>query len=196
MTFVGGGKTVTIPKDYDKDVDDLDVVAHSDFKITLSCKLTTNDNLESGSFGKMFDLYKFYDVVTDSTGLRNENPYDDDDEDDDFVPGLPSEDQTVIIKSGSGTGNVNVYNMTPAQIKLTIDNGLEKFINWYENDESVGEVNSGFWNSFGIFKNNPASELYEEYFGFLPTEFKTIILGCCTIAIVGGVFCALRKKLT
>ena len=165
------------------------------YKINTLVKLVDNSGNESGTVQRLFDLYSGSDTSTDNSGLTNENPYEEDDEDDTYIPSIPGEGDTVIVPSGNGTGSVNVYNMTPGQIKLTIDTGLEKFVNWYNTDSQVGTTVNKFWNSMGIFKNNPATELYKEYFGFLPSDFKDIILGVCTIGIVGSAFCILRKKL-
>ena len=166
---------------------------YKNYKINVNLYLIDNGGNRSGSVARLFDLYTGSDTSTDNQGLENENPYIDDS--DNYLPDLPDDTQQVIQTSGSGSG-VNVYNMTPSQIKLVIDNGFEKFVAWYNSDPSTAEVSTGFWNSFGIFRNNPAIDLYEEYFGFLPTGFKDIILGCATIGIVGGVFCAIRRKLT
>lgn len=189
--IVAPSKTVVCNRNYPESHGGLTLTPHTDFKITLDCNLQDTNGNESGEIGKMFDLFKGSDVVTDSSGLTNDNPFEDDITSDDFLPDVPNYD---VITSGSGS--VNVYNMTPSEIKLVIDNGLEKFINWYNTSSEVGTTVNGFWASFGIFKNNPATELYSEYFGFLPSDFKTILLGAATIGIVGGVFSMLRRKLT
>ena len=186
------GNTVVCNKNYPENQGGVTLTPHTDFKITLDCNLQDSNGNESGEIGKMFDLYKGSDVVTDSSGLRNEDPYEIDPIGEDFLPDIPN-DSTVV---NSGSGSVNVYNMTPSEVKLVIDNGLDKFVNWYNTSNEVGTTVNGFWASFGIFKNNPATDLYEEYFGFLPTEFKTIMLGAATIGIVGCVFSMLRRKLT
>lgn len=166
---------------------------YKNYKINVNLYLVDNNGNRSGSIGRLFDLYTGSDTSTDNQGLENQNPYIDDSED--YLPDLPDDTQQVIQTTGNGS-SVNVYNMTPSEIKLIIDNGFERFVSWYNSDPSTAEVSTGFWNSFGIFRNNPAIDLYEEYFGFLPTGFKDIILGCATIGIVGGVFCAIRRKLT
>lgn len=166
--------------------------SHSQFKISVIVRLVDVSTLEvSGSYVETFDLISGVSTVSNDQIRDNSNPY------------VPSDSVYLPVDNSeggylvSGSGDVvNVYNMTPSEIKLTIDNGLEKFINWYNTSSEVGTTVNSFWASFGIFKNNPATELYTEYFGFLPSGFKTILLGAATIGIVGGVFSMLRRKLT
>lgn len=168
---------------------------YSNYKIQVNFYLVDNDDNRSGSIGRMFDLALGSDVSTDNEGLENQNPYvptDEDLEDDDFLPVVPPSDQTVVT---TGSGAVNVYNMTPSEIELTIQDGLDRFVSWYNTTPDTQLVQNRFWDSMGIFKGNPASELYEDYWGFLPDNFKNVILGCATIGIIGGACTILRKRL-
>lgn len=165
---------------------------HSEFKISIIVRLVDVSTSEvSGSYVETFDLISGVSTVSNDQIRDNTNPYVSDDSV--YLP-VDNSDGGYLVQGSRDM--VNVYNMTPSQIKLVIDNGLEQFITWYNSDPSVTEVSTGFWSSFGIFRNNPAIDLYEDYFGFLPTGFKDIILGCATIGIVGGVFAALRRKFT
>lgn len=171
-------------------------INHTKFTLTITCKLIDKvSGEESGTFSKTFNLLNGVQNTTSKTIEDNQNPFENSDDDvqlpiDDTGGGYNS------IGYGAGNNNQIVNFTTPSDIRLYIDNGLKDFLNWYNTDPSTSEVSNGFWSSFGIFRNNPAVDLYEDYWGFLPSGFKNIILGCATIAIVGGVFALLRKKLT
>lgn len=166
--------------------------SNTQFKISFIVRLVdVQSNEVSGSYVEQFDLITGVSTVSNDQIRDNTNPYISDT--DIYVPVEGSDGGFEVV---TGSDIVNVYNMTPSQIKLTIDNGLSEFVDWY-NNAGDGEVATNyFWGTLvGTFKNNPATELYREYFGFLPDSFKNLILACCGIGVVGGVFSILRHKL-
>ena len=185
-----------LSNDFSTSIENLFVsqVNHTTFTLTVSCKLIDKvSNQESGTFTKTFNLLTGVSTTSDKSIEDNRNPFENS-EDDVFLPVDDKGGGYQVI--GSGDNNQIVNFTTPSDIKLFIDNGLHNFISWYNSDPSTAEVSNGFWSSFGIFRNNPAIDLYEDYWGFLPDGFKNIIIGCATIGIVGGVFSALRRKFT
>lgn len=170
---------------------------YSNYKIQTQCYLIDKNDNRSGSVGRIFDLATGSDTSTDNQGLVNENPYIPDDDiisDSDYLPYVP--DNNGVNNTSLGGVNQLVNFSVPSDIKLFLDNGLSEFVTWF-NTAGDGEVATNyFWGTLlGTFKNNPATELYSEYFGFLPDSFKNLILACCGIGVVGAVFSILRHKL-
>ena len=163
------------------------------FEITCSAKLQDNDSNESGSVIREFDLVRGSSTSKDNSGLTNEDPYVSDDDDDGYLPTLPEYTGTGTTSSN---GQITVNNNMPGKLDVTIDNGFNQFMETYNSSSEVQTAQNGFWGSFGLFKDNPATTLYSQYFGFLPDGFKEIVLGGACIGIIGGAFAALRKKLT
>lgn len=167
---------------------------NNNFTITCSAKLQDNNQNESGSVARKFDLVRGSSTSEDNSGLTNEDPFVSDDEDEGYLPTLP--DYTGTGTGSSGNGQVTVNNNMPSKLDVTIDNGFNQFMQTYNSSTEVQTAQNGFWGSFGLFKDNPATTLYQQYFGFLPDGFKEIVLGGACIGIIGGAFAALRKKLT
>lgn len=167
-------------------------ITHTKFQISFTVTMVdTVSGERSGSYIKTFDLLNGVYNVTSNTIADNTNPFEYSDE----SPYLPVED------SGGGylpstnnnlvTNNINI----PNDYTVTYRDGVNSFIDWYNQDSSVTGIQNTFWGSMGVFKGNPASELYSEYFGFLPDGFKSVIFGCAGIGIIGGALTVLRKRI-
>lgn len=166
---------------------------YSNFKIQCQVYLVDNDDNRSGSVGRLFDLALGSDTPTDNDGLVNDNPYIPDDEDEDFLPSIPS-DTSLVTNGGSGTyiqNNVNV----PNNFTIKYQDGVNDFIEWYNQDPEVSGIQNTFWGALGIFKGNPANELYGDMWGFLPGGFKSVIIGCASIGIIGAAATILRRRM-
>lgn len=163
------------------------------FTITCNARLIDESGNESGWVSREFDLVRGSSISTNNDGLTNEDPFESDDENEEFLPSLPDNTGSGSV---SGSSVVTVNNNMPGKLDVNIDNGFNQFMQTYNSSSEVQTAQNGFWGSFGLFKDNPATKLYSQYFGFLPEGFKEIILGGACIGIIGGAFAALRKKLT
>lgn len=194
LFYSGHGSTVRLTGDESNSTiqDYFTGSSNTQFKISFIVRLVdVQSNEVSGSYVEQFDLISGVSTVSNDQIRDNTNPYISDT--DIYVPVEGSDGGYEVVSSSDV---VNVYNMTPSQIKLTIDNGLSEFVEWYNNAGSGEVATNYFWGTLvGTFKDNPATELYGEYFGFLPDSFKNLILACCGIGVVGGVFSILRHKL-
>lgn len=164
--------------------------SHTQFLFTITVHLVDKVSGDvSGSFVKTFNLLTGVSNVTSNSIRDNTNPY----------QVSNDELELPVIDSGGGYGyggnNQLVNFQFPSDIELFIDNGFKQFLSWYETSADTAYATNRFWSSMGIFEGNPATELYSEYFGFLPDDFKTLILSCAGIGIVGGAFCILRRRL-
>lgn len=163
---------------------------HTQFLMSVTVRMVDNVSGEvSGSFTKTFNLLNGVSTVSNNQIRDNTNPYEPT-SDDLYFP---------IQDSGGGYGyggnNQLVNFQFPSDIELFIDNGFKQFLSWYETSADTAYATNRFWSSMGIFEGNPATDLYKEYFGFLPDDFKTLIFSCAGIGIVGGAFCILRRRL-
>lgn len=170
------------------------ITYYANFKIQTQCYLIDNNDNRSGSVGRIFDLATGSDTSTDNEGLTNDNPYVDDSTNDDYLPDIPSENTYPVSTGQNGTYIQNNLSI-PSSYTVTYRDGVNEFIDWYNQDSSVTGIQNTVWGAFGVFRDNPATDLYQEYFGFLPEPFKQVIFGCGTIGIVGGAACVLRKRL-
>lgn len=169
-------------------------VAPSRFDLKVSFKIIDNvSGEESGTYTKTFNMLTGVSNVDSNSIQDNNNPYDPVNSDDIQLPSIEDNNNGYLIETGDNNQIVNLT--TPDNIKLFIDNGFQNFLSWYESSGDTAYVSNRFWSNMGIFEGNPATELYETYFGFLPEDFKSIILGCAGIGIVGGAFCILRRRL-
>lgn len=168
---------------------------YTNYKIRVQVKLIDNSGNESGAVARLFDLYSGYNNSVDNAGLVNDNPYNPD-LPDDILPELPADVNSYpVVNNGSGGYVVNNYINVPNNIAITYRDGVNDFIDWFQGSDDQETLQNSFWSSFGIFKNNPVSDLYKEYFGFLPTGFKALIFSCASIGLIGGVVTVLRKRL-
>lgn len=168
---------------------------YTNYKIRVQVKLIDNSGNESGAVARLFDLYSGYNNSVDNAGLVNDNPYNPD-LPDDILPELPADVNSYpVVNTGSGGYVVNNYINVPNNIAITYRDGVNDFIDWFQGSDDQETLQNSFWSSFGIFKNNPVSDLYKEYFGFLPTGFKALIFSCAAIGLIGGVVTVLRKRL-
>lgn len=169
-------------------------VVPSRFDLKVSFKIIDNvSGEESGTYIKTFNMLTGVSNVVSNSIQDNENPYVPSDSDDLQLPSIGDGNNGYLIETGDNNQIVNLT--TPDNIKLFIDNGFQNFLSWYETSADTAYATNRFWSSMGIFEDNPASELYSEYFGFLPDDFKTLIFSCAGIGIVGGAFCILRRRL-
>lgn len=105
--------------------------------------------------------------------------------------GSSSSNSSSTSQGGYASASVSI----PDNMALTlIDDALEKFMKVM--NTPVAYVQPTFWGFFGLFKDNPIADIYEDYFGFLPKGFKDYILALCGIGFGTTVFCACRRKLT
>lgn len=105
--------------------------------------------------------------------------------------GSSSSNSSSTSQGGYASASVSI----PDNMALTlIDDALEKFMKVM--NAPVASVQPTFWGFFGLFKDNPIADIYEDYFGFLPQGFKDYILALCGIGFGTTVFCACRRKLT
>lgn len=164
---------------------------HTQFLMSVTVRMVDNVSGDvSGSFTKTFNLLNGVSTVSNNQIRDNTNPYEPTSDDLYF----PIQDSGGGY--GYGGGNNQLVNFQfPSDIELFIDNGFKQFLVWYETSADTAYATNRFWSSMGIFEGNPASELYKEYFGFLPDDFKTLIFSCAGIGIVGGAFCILRRRL-
>lgn len=164
---------------------------HTQFLMSVTVRMVdTVSGDVSGSFTKTFNLLNGVSTVSNNQIRDNTNPYEPTSDDLYF----PIQDSGGGY--GYGGGNNQLVNFQfPSDIELFIDNGFKQFLSWYETSADTAYATNRFWSSMGIFEGNPATALYEEYFGFLPDDFKTLILSCAGIGIVGGAFCILRRRL-
>lgn len=165
----------------------------NNFKFRVSATLIDKDGNESGLVSREFDIVRGSDTATDNSGLTNENPYESDDDTSDQLPYIPDNETGSLVHNGA-SGFVNNINI-PNDYTVTYRDGVNDFIDWFNKDPEVTGIQNSFWGAMGVFKGNPANELYSDYFGFLPDGFKSIIYGCAGIGIIGGAATVLRKRL-
>lgn len=113
---------------------------------------------------------------------------------------LPGGSTGEIVVSGSpsnsssnaqgGVANVNVQ----ANPIINFENGIDTFMDVMNLSKNAETVQEGFWGFFGMFKDNPASELYRDYFGDIPEDFMKFLLACSGICFGLGVFRFVRGR--
>lgn len=169
--------------------------AYTNFKIQTIVHLVDKDNNISGNVGRVFDLYTGSDTSTDNQGLTNEDPYIDDNvgDDEDYLPDVPSDNQ--VVGYGTTSNSINQVVSVPSEFTLKYRDGVNSFIDWYNQDPSSTGIMNSFWGMMGVFRNNPATDIYEDYWGFLPSGFKNLVLACASLGIIGFAATVLRKRL-
>ena len=99
-----------------------------------------------------------------------------------------------VSSGGSAYATVNFPNNLEMQI---VDDCFDKFVSfWNESNVSPATISSTFWGFFGQFRDNPIADIYGDYFGFLPEDFRNYILGLAGIGFGTTLFCACRRRLT
>ena len=166
---------------------------NNNYKFRVQAYLIDNDGNESGAVARLFDIVKGSSISVDNQGLTNEDPFESDDDTGEQLPSIPDNTGTSVGYSTNG-GIVNNINI-PSEYSVTYRDGVNTFIDWFNKDPEVTGIQNSFWGALGVFKGNPANELYSDYFGFLPDGFKSIIFGCAGIGIIGAAATILRKRL-
>lgn len=165
---------------------------HNNYKFRVQAYLIDNDGNESGAVARLFDIVKGSSTSVDNQGLTNEDPFESDDDTGEQLPIIPDNTSTVgYSTSGGFVNNINI----PSEYSVTYRDGVNTFIDWFNKDPEVTGIQNSFWGALGVFKGNPANELYSDYFSFLPDGFKSIIFGCAGIGIIGAAATILRKRL-
>lgn len=104
------------------------------------------------------------------------------------VTGSPS--NSSATGGAGGNSNVNV-NANPV---INVQNGFDEFAKVMKLSENSNKIQKSYWGAFGYFRDNPATDLYKDYFGWLPEEFVTFIITCCTVTFGIGVFRFIRGR--
>lgn len=169
------------------------VFYNNTFQFNVSAVLIDTSGNESGVVSRSFDIVRGSDTATDNSGLVNDNPYESDTDEEDYLPYVPS-GSDLVSSTGSGSYIQNNIQI-PSDYTVTYRDGVDSFIDFYNKDTEVSGIQNTFWGSLGIFKGNPATDLYEEYWGFLPDGFKSVIIGCASIGIIGAAATILRKRM-
>lgn len=165
---------------------------NNNYKFRVQAYLIDDDGNESGAVARLFDIVKGSNTSVDNDGLTNDDPFESDDDSGDTLPIIS--DNTSSVGYSTNGGFVNNINI-PNDYTVTYRDGVNDFIDWFNKDPEVTGIQNSFWGAMGVFKGNPANELYSDYFGFLPDGFKSIIFGCAGIGIIGGAATVLRKRL-
>lgn len=99
-----------------------------------------------------------------------------------IVDGSPSNAYGGNGGSG-GNATANNYVQFESGIKGLTDRFLEEEAGW----------NRSWWSVFGVFEENPASELYTTYFSWLPPEFLQFILDIAAVVFLVGAARFIRR---
>lgn len=171
------------------------IESYKNYKIHGHAALISGSD-SSGNVSRLFDLYIGSNTLTDSQGLSNDNPYINDTDDPNYIPDVPSDNNNMIPYSGGNTTNqINQVVNVPNNFTVQYKDGVNEFIEWYNQDPEVTGIQNTFWGALGIFKGNPANELYGDMWGFLPGGFKSVIIGCASLGIIGAAATILRKRM-
>lgn len=82
-----------------------------------------------------------------------------------------------------GSATANNYVQFESGIKGLTDRFLQEEAGW----------NRSWWSVFGVFEDNPASELYSTYFSWLPPEFLQFILDIAAVVFLVGAARFIRR---
>ena len=96
--------------------------------------------------------------------------------------GSPTSSSTAQGGTGYG-GNATANVQFESGIKGLTDRFLQEEPNW----------NKSWWSVFGVFKDNPASKLYNQYFEWLPANFLQFILDIGAIVFLVGAARFIRR---
>lgn len=107
---------------------------------------------------------------------------------------LQQGDPSATAYGGAGGAGGNAMVNVNANPIINIQNGFDEFAKVMKLSENSNHIQKTFWGSFGYFRDNPATDLYKDYFGWLPEEFVTFILTCCTVTFGIGVFRFIRGR--
>lgn len=107
----------------------------------------------------------------------------------------------VTLPSGAGGSNSSVSSGGNAYVSLSIPEKIEIVQDTLKQfaelmSQPADSVQGTFWGFFGLFKENPIADIYGDYFGFLPDDFKDYVLALCGISFGVICFSAIRRRLT
>lgn len=169
-------------------------VEHNIFTLTITCKLIDKiSGEESGTFVKTFNLLNGVTNTSDKSIEDNRNPFENSVDDVNYPIDNIGGGYNNYPYYGSNN-NINNINI-PSNYTVTYRDGVNSFIDFYNKDPSTTGIMNSFWGLMGVFRGNPATDIYEDYWGFLPSSFKNIVLACASLGIIGFAATVLRKRL-
>lgn len=162
------------------------------FLITFDIVLYDLVSQESSDhFTETHNLITGTSTVSSNGISDNKNPFENYNGDD---PYLPIDDSGGGYSVNQSYGYVNNINI-PSNYTVTYRDGVNTFIDWYNKDPSSTGIMNSFWGMMGVFRDNPATDIYEDYWGFLPSGFKNLVLACASLGIIGFAATVLRKRM-
>ena len=110
---------------------------------------------------------------------------------------LPGGGSGLALQEGSPSSNANATGGTGyggnATANVQFESGIKGLTDRFLEEEGKEDWSKSWWSVFGTFKENPASGLYSEYFGWLPEEFMKFLLSIASVVFLVGAARFIRR---
>lgn len=110
---------------------------------------------------------------------------------------LPGGGSGLALQEGSPSSNANATGGTgyggSATANVQFESGIKGLTDRFLEEEGKEDWSKSWWSVFGTFKDNPASGLYSEYFGWLPEEFMKFLLSIASVVFLVGAARFIRR---